>query len=78
MGVPQQLEELHRFPGVQKVRVEFSALFVNGKLSKGSSSKPSEIILGNFYRHLATFYWSHCLALKEINQNVYILFIKLK
>ena len=22
----------------------------------------SEIILGTFYRHLATFYWSHCLA----------------
>ena len=24
-----------------------------------------EIILGNFYRHLATFYWSHCRDTKE-------------
>ena len=22
----------------------------------------SEIILGNFFRHLATFYWSHCVT----------------
>ena len=41
----------------------FKAIFV--KLSK-SLIFPVKSFLGNFYRHLATFYWSHCLLLASL------------
>ena len=49
---------------------------VQGNFCKGVKifNFSSEIILGNFYRHLATFYWSHWLLLLKLLLPFYLFF----
>ena len=58
---------------VATVNLSKSTTFL-GNLCKGVKilNFSSEIILGNFYRHLVTFYWSHCLITKNTNLSIQI------
>ena len=70
LSLSHQCDQIGRFIGLwatfQSLWKEFAQIsYILSKFCKDVKilNFSSEIIFGQFYRHLATFYWSHCLLL---------------